>query len=134
MRTALYGLTALILFALLPLDAARSVLAGTAAIVLEAVPFLFAGTLLARIAARYDAMAFAGCGCGRGPGARSVPAAIATWMLFGPAVAIARFVAATYIARRIACPAGTSQHGHEPRLLDELLALAPAAVLAALVA
>jgi len=138
MRTALYCTAGLAALAVLPLGAARSVLAGTAAILLEAAPFLCIGSLLGRIAARRDAMAFAGCGCGRGPSARSIPATLATGMFFGPFVAAARFIAATFIARRIAFPPATHAHAHahahEPGLLDELLALLPAAVLAALVA
>lgn len=133
MRTALYCSAALAALAVLPLGAARSVLAGTAAILLEAAPFLCIGSLLGRIAGRRDAMAFAGCGCGRGPSARSIPAALATGAIFGPFVAAARLIAATFIARHIAFRT-THGHAHELGLLDELLALLPAAVLAALVA
>ncbi|HUZ49729.1 MAG TPA: hypothetical protein VMW12_08330 [Candidatus Dormibacteraeota bacterium] len=134
MRTALYCTAGLAALAVLPLGAARSVLAGTAAILLEAAPFLCIGSLLGRIAARRDAVAFAGCGCGRGPSARSIPATLATGVLFGPFVAAARFIAATFIARRIALRPAAHGHAHESGLLDELLALLPAAVLAALVA
>ncbi len=46
-----------------------------------------------------------GCGCGDGPSARSLPAAAATWMVFGAIVAVARFsaavVAATALRRRL---------------------------------
>lgn len=134
MRTALYCTASLAALAVLPLGAARSILAGTAAILLEATPFLCVGSLLGRIAARRDAMAFAGCGCGQGPSARSIPAALAAGALFGPFVAAARFVAATFIARQSAFRATARDHAHELGLLDELLALLPAAVLAALVA
>ena len=134
MRTALYCTAGLAALAVLPLGAARSVLAGTAAILLEAAPFLCIGSLLGRIAAQRNAMAFAGCGCGRGPSARSIPATLATGALFGPFVAAARFIAATLVARHIAFRPAAHGHAHESDLLDELLALLPAAVLAALVA
>jgi len=85
--------------AVVPLDAARAGLASAASVLAEAAPFVLAGNVLARFArARPWAIAYVGCGCGQGPAARSIPAAIATWVLFGPAIATARVAAASLIA------------------------------------
>ncbi|HEY1653835.1 MAG TPA: hypothetical protein VGF86_01840 [Candidatus Tumulicola sp.] len=88
--------------------------------------------LLARAVAAGPLLAYAGCGCGGGPSARSLPAAAATWLVFGPGIAIARWLAAIGVALLLArrrrgldgcraCVAFAS-------LLNELSALLPAAV------
>ncbi len=71
-------------------------------------------------------MAYLGCGCGTGPSARSLPATAAAWLVFGPLVAVARFLAAVVVARWT-----VAQNRHDPpELLDELGALVPAALVA----
>jgi hypothetical protein len=99
-RPALFVAAAVAIAAIVPVDALRSVLATAASALLEATPFLLAGRLLANAAgARSETAAYLGCGCGAGPAARSLPAAAATWLLFGPALACARLAAAIGIAR-----------------------------------
>ena len=99
-----------------------------AATLLESAPFVLAGVLLARPALRWSAglVPYLGCGCGSGPSARSLPAAAATWLLFGPFVALTR-LAAAILADRLrkekACP-----HRAES-LLAQLEPLAPLALL-----
>ncbi len=117
-------------------DTLRSGLATAASTLFEATPFLLAGIVLARgLRGRVD-MAYFGCGCGSGPSARSLPAAAATWLVFGPAVAALRFAAAAAVAhvtaraRHHACPPGDGASHHAPHLLDELAGLLPAAVMA----
>lgn len=44
------------------------------------------------------AIALAGCGCGRLPGALSLPAAALAWYAFGPAVALGRFAVGALVA------------------------------------
>ncbi len=116
MRPAIYVAAVLGLLALAP-EFSRAVLAGAAAIVLESLPYLLATALLVPVAGRYAraAMAYAGCGCG-GPGAaRSIPAALATGMLFGWPVALARLAAGTFAGLR------SQGEGHEPPAFGELL-------------
>ncbi|MEO6835085.1 MAG: hypothetical protein ABI231_04165 [Candidatus Tumulicola sp.] len=117
-------------------DALRSVLATSASALFEATPFLLAGVLISRIVRGRPAMAYLGCGCAPGPSARSLPAAAATWMIFGPAVAMGRVAAAIAVAYLLArstrphsgrCGGGT--HG-APQPLGELAALLPAALMA----
>ncbi len=107
-RVALYGGATLALATLSSPDTLRAALVASASTLFEATPFLLAGVLLASLLRRRSrAVAYLGCGCGSGPSARSLPAAAATWMLFGPLVAIARFaaaiVAAKLFCRRDAC-------------------------------
>jgi hypothetical protein len=98
-RPALFVAVAVAIAATAPTEA-RGVLATAASALLEATPFLLAARLVAKICASHPhAIAFLGCGCGSGPSARSLPAAAATWLLFGPAIAIARFAAAMAVAR-----------------------------------
>ncbi|HEY5349027.1 MAG TPA: hypothetical protein VIJ64_04815, partial [Candidatus Lustribacter sp.] len=116
MRPAIYVAAVLGLAALAP-EFSRAVLAGTAAIVLESLPYMLATALLAPVAGRYAraAVAYAGCGCG-GPGAaRSIPAALATGMLFGWPVALARLAAGTFAGLR------SQGERHEPAGLGEML-------------
>ena len=75
--------------------------------------------------------AYAGCGCTRGPSARSIPAAVATALVFGIWVALARLAAASAVA------AATVRHHRHPAcapqrtvLLEDLQALVPPALLA----
>lgn len=129
MRTALYAAALLLVAAAEPAFFA-TVLANTAAALLESTPFVAAGALLAAAPARWSAglLPFAGCGCSGGASARSLPAAAATWLVFGPLVAAGRFAAALIVARltktRAAC-------AHAESLLGSLAALAPFCVVAA---
>lgn len=111
----------------------ENVLASAAGIVLECLPYLCLSALLApllRSRAR-TLLAFAGCGCGRGPGARSIPAALAGAWLFGPWIAFARVAVASFVAQ---LAANHDDHSHADSLGSELVALAPSALLAALAA
>lgn len=98
-----------------------SALAATAAsTLLESLPFAVAALLLARLARGREALVpYLGCGCGAGPSARSLPAACATWLLFGPLVAAARLTAAWLIDR--ARP--HSACAHQGTALQQLRAL-----------
>ncbi|HYL27974.1 MAG TPA: hypothetical protein VEW74_09085, partial [Candidatus Nitrosotalea sp.] len=133
MRNLLYAAGALALVAIASPDTARGALAAAASALFEATPFLFAGALLSRCIGRHCAFTrYLGCGCGRGPSALSIPAAAATWLVFGPVVAIARFVAAMFVARflreRIECDSQANQATTDA--LGELAALVPSAAIA----
>jgi len=132
-RTLLYAAGALALVTIASPDAARGALAAAASALFEATPFLFAGALLSRCLGRRCAFAlYLGCGCGRGPSALSIPAAAATWLVFGPFIAILRFVAAMLAARILRERAAGSAHAHDDTAdpLRELAALVPAAAIA----
>jgi hypothetical protein len=128
-RIALYAAALLALATLLRPDTLRNALATSASALFEAAPFLLAGIVAARLLRRPHAIAYLGCGCTAGPSARSLPAAAATLLLFGPLVAVARFAAALVVARllrhesRLGC-------SHSMDLLGELAALLPSALLA----
>jgi hypothetical protein len=129
-RIALYGAAPLALALLFSPDLLRGALASAASTLFEATPFVLAAAIAARLLRLPGAAAFLGCGCGSGPSARSVPAAVATYMIFGPVVAAARFSAAVAAARALrgglhaGCP-------HEPAdLAGELAELLPAALVA----
>ncbi|HEV3152515.1 MAG TPA: hypothetical protein VGZ02_01780 [Candidatus Baltobacteraceae bacterium] len=72
-----------------------------AATLFEGTPFILAAAALARAPLRRSAwvVPYLGCGCAAGPSARSLPAAAAAFALFGPAVAVARVVAAAAMER-----------------------------------
>ncbi|MFZ0683364.1 MAG: hypothetical protein WAM84_10855, partial [Candidatus Cybelea sp.] len=99
MRIVLYAVALLALATLSTPDALRCALATSASALFEAAPFLLAGIIAGRLLRHSNAMAYLGCGCTAGPSARSLPAAAATWLLFGPLVAAARFGAAVVAAR-----------------------------------
>ncbi len=73
---------------------------------------------------------YLGCGCGSGPSARSVPAAIATALLFGPLVAGVRLAAAIAVDR-LASLKDSCAHPDDS-VLEQFSALTPLAILAAL--
>jgi hypothetical protein len=106
--------------------------ASAAAIVFECLPYVCATLLLQRwpLLRSRELLAYAGCGCTATASARSLPAAIATALLFGPFVALARLVAACSIAhvRRHV------HYRHDATLAGELQALAPSAAIAAIAA
>jgi len=134
-RPALFAAAAIAVAAILPIDALRCVLATAASALLEATPFLLAGRLLVRLAgARPAAIAYLGCGCGPGPAARSLPAAAATCLLFGPAIAAARLTAGILIARMLPARACESACAHRDGFLDDLAAMTLPALLAGVAA
>lgn len=105
--------------------------AAAAGALCESVPFLLAGTVLKAVMRDDRLVAYAGCGCVRGPSARSIPAAVATALLFGVWVALARLIAATVVATTIARRTGRHACALQPApLLDDLRALLSAALLA----
>ena len=109
-------------------QAVMAVGASAVSVLFEALPYLMAAALLTPLAGRHTRaiVAYAGCGCGGGSNARSIPAAVATAALFGPVVALARVAAASIAAR------ASSDHDHaQSDVLSELLNLTPAALLAA---
>lgn len=129
-RRAIY-VAAIIGFVAAAPDLARAVLASGASVLLESTPYLIAASLLVKLAGPRirSLLPYVGCGCEEGPGARSIPAAVATAILFGPAAAIGRFGAATAVA---AMRPGHADHRHATTLLGDLYALAPSAGFAAL--
>ena len=137
MRPALYAAAVVSLGAVLPPDTLREFVATSASSLFESVPYIFAGATLARIVGRPGSWvsAFFGCGCGRGPGARSLPAAAAAWLLFGPIVAMTRVTVATVAAVVLGrLDAREHRHAHErASILDDLASLLPTSLIAALV-
>ena len=119
-------------FALFPIPPVQAVLATAASTLFESTPFILAGALLAGVAPRRGALAVSllGCGCGSGPAARSLPLAAATWLIFGPAIAVARWLAA--------CIAAHALHSRSRTHVDfsfaaQLRALLPFALIAGVV-
>src|SRR6478609_2147962 len=70
---------------------------------LETAPFVLAGAIAVRAPWRWSGRVAAnlGCGCGAGPSARSLPAAVAAWFVFGPVVAAARLAGALLMERAL---------------------------------
>ncbi len=133
MRNLLYGAAALALATAFSPETIRSALAASASALFEATPFLFASVLLARLLRRRARIVeYLGCGCCAGPSARSLPAGAATWLVFGPFVAIARYLAAL-LAAHVLARSGSgidSEHRERPHALGELAGVLPAAAIA----
>lgn len=129
MRSVLWCAAATAVLFLSP-AVARGTLATSAAALLEATPFLLAGAALQRAVGSAAVGPYFGCGCEPGPSARSLPAALATCLAFGPLVAAARVAAATLVARRIGRVGGGCPHRAAGTLVS-LAALLPAAATAA---
>lgn len=132
MRYALYAVAAAAIVTVSSPDTLRCALAACASALFEAAPFLIAGIALSRIMSSAPIFEYLGCGCTGGPSARSLPAAAATWLLFGPSVAAARFVAALFVDRMLRRRRGPGATLSAPstNLLDQLAALLPAAIVA----
>jgi hypothetical protein len=127
----LYGGAALALAIASSPDAVRTAFATSASALVEAIPFVFAGVALACVLRRGGSIvAHLGCGCGGGPSACSLPAAAATWLMFGPLVAAARYCAALLVARALRLRSGAAHHDERPHPLAELGAVLPAALMA----
>jgi hypothetical protein len=131
-RFLLFGSAALALaFAFSP-ETIRGTLAACASALVETTPFLFAGVLCSRLLRdRPHLLDYLSCGCGRGPSARSLPAAAAASLAFGPVVAAARCLGAVLVAsllrRRLPCASEQHRQAHP---LGELAAVLPAAAVA----
>ena len=129
-RTVLYAAALALATACSP-EMLRGALVASASALFEVSPFLFAGALAWRlIGRRCSIVAHLGCGCGNGPSARSLPAAAATWLAFGPAVALARYLAATIAARLLRRRENVAFDHTPPQPLDEIAAVLPAALVA----
>ena len=126
-----YGGAALALAIVSSPDAVRTALATSASALVEATPFVFAGVALASVLPRGGGVvAHLGCGCGGGPSARSLPAAAATYLTFGPLVAAVRYCAALLVARALRSRIGAAHNDPRPHPLAELGAVLPAALMA----
>ncbi len=128
MRRTIYVACAIACVSIAP-QIARAVLASAVAVLFEATPYVMAAAALTRIAGRRFSrlLPYIGCGCGYGPGARSVPAALATALLFGPTVALARFLFAAVVGT---LRDNLHEHSHGVSPLRDLLQLAPSAAIA----
>ncbi len=118
---------AIALVAIAP-QAVMAIGASTVSVLLESLPYLAVATALSPFVGRYAhaLVAYAGCGCGAGPSARSIPAAVAAGTVFGAPIAVARVLVASLAARIVP----VREHMHS-NLLGELVHLVPAALLAA---
>jgi hypothetical protein len=124
--------------AMLPAQAVRGVLATAAASLFEGTPFILAGMLLQAALSWISGgsarrcswlVPLLGCGCEGGPSARSLPAAIATALAFGPIPALFRFFGAFIAARLMR----SRSCDHRASLPAQLAALLPAGILAGIV-
>ncbi len=90
-----------VLVAAIPVATVQAVLATAASSLFESMPFILAGAALAVVSPAFGRrmVEFLGCGCGSGPSARSIPATAAAWLTLGPQIALARFGAATFLAK-----------------------------------
>ncbi|MGC9990939.1 MAG: hypothetical protein ABSD52_00910 [Candidatus Cybelea sp.] len=130
MRIAIYAAALLAVATLLSPETLRCALATSASALFEAAPFLLAGIVAARFLRHPHAVAYLGCGCAAGPSARSLPAAAATWLLFGPLVAVARFAAALLVARLFRCERRQLGCARASNWLGQFATLLPSALLA----
>lgn len=107
-----------------------ALLVTSAATLFESAPFVLAALVLTHMPVRWNARidAYLGCGCGVGPSARSLPAAAATCLVFGPLVAGARLAAATLLERLQRSARRECAHA-APSLLSELHLIVPVAAL-----
>jgi hypothetical protein len=129
-RPPMYVAAALALVTFAP-ETMRALLVCSASVLLESLPYVVASVVLAPLLGRYarHLIAFAGCGCGDAPGALSIPAAVATTLLFGPWIALARLIAGLLLRARSL----RESHRHPTSIVDELQRLAPSAALCAVV-
>jgi hypothetical protein len=111
-----------------------ALLVTSAATLFESAPFILAAVVLAQMPLRWSSrmVPYLGCGCGTGPSARSLPAAAAAWMVFGPLVGGAR-LAAAFAVERALWRHTSCTHGDDS-MLAQLAAIAPIAAIGAAVA
>jgi len=104
-----------------------AIVVNAAAVLLESVPFILAGALVTRVPLRFGRRIFPylGCGCGAGPSARSLPAFVATWIVFGPLVAAARFAAAIVVEK---LTRKTECDGYDGSVLGSIRSIVPFAL------
>jgi hypothetical protein len=129
--------------ALLPAPVVRGAIATAAASLFEGTPLILAGALLQTLLSRHFGLRrgpmravtpLLGCGCDGGASARSLPAALATAVVFGPVPAILRFAAALFSTHVLSRRRGDDECcAREDPLLAQLATLLPAAVLAGVV-
>lgn len=100
-----------------------ALLVTSAATLFESAPFILAALVLTQTPVRWSARidGYLGCGCGGGPSARSLPAAAAACLVFGPLVAGAR-LAAAIVVERLLSRKRSCRH-HRGSLLCELHAV-----------
>jgi hypothetical protein len=121
------------LAACVPPATLANVVATAASTLFEAAPLLLIAASLGPAlpgGLRHWPVALLGCGCGKLPGALSLPATALCWFSFGPAVALGRWSAAfsgVALFRRH----GVSNE-HEPRVFEQLTAVAGFSLLGAL--
>jgi hypothetical protein len=128
--------TALLLAAAMNGIALGEVFAAAAAVLVESTPFLILGISLGRLfKSRADWISYAGCGCGAGPSARSLPGAAVAWLAFGPLVAVARLTAAIAVGKLLHRLSARRHSSEEPQpsLLGALENLLPSALVAGVV-
>ncbi|HET9097065.1 MAG TPA: hypothetical protein VFN37_10410 [Candidatus Baltobacteraceae bacterium] len=111
-----------------------ALLVTSAATLFESAPFILAAALLTQAPRRWNARlnAYLGCGCGAGPSARSIPAAAATCLVFGPLVAGARLAGAMTVSH-LQRESHACDHAHTS-MLEELQLIGPVALTGAAVA
>ena len=130
MRTAIFAAVLALLASANP-TFAGALLANTAAALLEAAPFLLAGAAFSMLGKNWHRLLpYLGCGCTSGPSARSVPAFIATCLMFGPWVACARFCGAAIVASAQTYRSGSCTPANQ-NPLAHLAALLPSAAFGA---
>lgn len=100
-----------------------------AATLLESAPFFIGAAVLLRSPLRLSArmVPYLGCGCGAGPSARSLPAAAAACVVFGPLAAGARLAAAIVIDRAVLRRKSCTHS--DDSVLAQLCALVPVAAI-----
>jgi hypothetical protein len=127
-RVALFAAALVAVAGVFSPELVRGALATSAGALCEATPFLLAGSASAALFRRGHLVVYFGCGCARGPSARSLPAAAATCLVFGPWVAAARFIAAMVVARFTSPKCDRAKDSHAmPSLLEGLNELLTAA-------
>lgn len=111
-----------------------ALLVTSAATLFESAPFILVAVVLTQTPLRRNARieSYLGCGCGVGPSARSLPAAAATWLVFGPLVAGARLAAALVVDRLLRRRSVCKTQHEAASLLAELHLLTPVAALGAI--
>jgi hypothetical protein len=111
-----------------------ALLVTSAATLFESAPFILAAAVFAHLPLRWSSriVPYLGCGCGAGPSARSLPAAAATCLVFGPLVAGARLAAAVAVEHCLPHPSSCAHRSDS--FLAQLATIVPLAAIGAGVA